>query len=93
MGAPPQSRIGKESARVDWAGKGWCALMQAMSPSNRKYPNPFLFVGVSLASYAAFYYLIQHRQATYPASQQARQRDSPLIPPIHPEDLPKNKTH
>lgn len=62
-----------------------------MSPNNRKYPNPFLFLAVSLASYPVFYYLILHRQATHPASQQPRQRDSPLIPPIHPEDLPKNK--
>ena len=64
----------------------------SMSPSNRKYPNPFLLLGVCLASYASFYYLLQQRQASYPASQQARQRDSPLIPPIHPEDLPKNKS-
>ena len=58
----------------------------------RKYPNPLLFVAVCATSYAAFYYLIQHRQATYPASQQPRQRDSPFIPPVHPEDLPKNRS-
>ncbi|PSR75124.1 hypothetical protein PHLCEN_2v9309 [Hermanssonia centrifuga] len=56
-----------------------------MSPK-RNYPNPFLFVGISLLSYGAFWLLLQHRQATYPASKQPRQADSPLIPPIHRDD-------
>lgn len=63
-----------------------------MSANNRKYPNPFVLAGVCVASYVAFYYLLQHRQTTYPASRQPRQRDDPLIPPVHPEDLPKNRT-
>ncbi|KAH9914693.1 uncharacterized protein B0H18DRAFT_886695 [Fomitopsis serialis] len=48
-----------------------------------KAPNPFLFVGLSLASFGAFYFLARHRAATYPASQQPRQQDNPLVPPRH----------
>ncbi|KAI0075801.1 hypothetical protein K474DRAFT_1599185 [Panus rudis PR-1116 ss-1] len=60
-------------------------------PPNRKAPNPFLFVGISVLSFAAFYLTLQHRAATYPASKQPRQRDSPFIPPVHKEEDPEKK--
>lgn len=64
----------------------------AMSPRPKanKYILPVSFVGISLLSYGAFFLLLKHRQDTYPASTQPRHRDSPFIPPIHQEDLPKN---
>ncbi|KZT03434.1 uncharacterized protein LAESUDRAFT_659924, partial [Laetiporus sulphureus 93-53] len=52
-------------------------------PMPNKAPNPLYFVGISLASFGAFYYLVKYRAATYPASRQPRQHDSPLIPPRH----------
>ncbi len=65
----------------------------AMSPPRSKASKYFLpasFVGISLLSYGAFFLLLKHRQDTYPASTQPRHRDSPFIPPIHQEDLPKS---
>ncbi|OCH95226.1 hypothetical protein OBBRIDRAFT_721014 [Obba rivulosa] len=47
-----------------------------------KAPNPLFFVGLSVASFGAFYWLVNYRAKTYPASQQPRQRDDPLIPPV-----------
>lgn len=91
MAEEKQESWTRAARRAPRTHEGDGLVVMLMSPNNRKYPNPLLFVGVSLASYAAFYYLVLHRQATYPASQQARHRDSPLIPPIHPEDLPKQK--
>lgn len=54
-----------------------------------KAPNPFLFVGLSLASFGAFYLLARHRATTYPASAQPRQHDNPLVPPRHHGDNDK----
>ncbi|CCM06078.1 uncharacterized protein FIBRA_08325 [Fibroporia radiculosa] len=38
-----------------------------------KAPNPLYFLGLSLASFGAFYWLAKRREATYPASKQPRQ--------------------
>lgn len=51
--------------------------------SARKGPNPFLFLGLSVASFGVFYYIIKRRETVYPASKQPRQHDNPLIPPRH----------
>lgn len=42
-------------------------------------PNPFWFVGLSFAAFASFYFLANYRAQTYPASQQPRQQDNPLV--------------
>ncbi|KAG2079173.1 hypothetical protein BDR04DRAFT_997831 [Suillus decipiens] len=52
-------------------------------PSTRKGPNPFLFLGLSLASFGIFYYIVKRRETAYPASKQPRQHDNPLVPPRH----------
>ncbi|KAI0693891.1 hypothetical protein BC835DRAFT_1275384 [Cytidiella melzeri] len=57
-------------------------------PRTNKYLIPASFVGISLLSYGVFFLLLKHRQNTYPASAQPRQRDSPFIPSVHPEELP-----
>ncbi|KAI0736504.1 hypothetical protein C8Q72DRAFT_767859 [Fomitopsis betulina] len=54
-----------------------------------KAPNPLLFVGLSLASFGAFYLLVHHRSRTYPASAQPRQHDNPLVPPRHHDKASK----
>ena len=63
-----------------------------MPPPRRSYPNPFLFVAISAASYAVFYAILQYRNTAYPASQQPRQYESPRIPPRHlnRDDNPKD---
>ena len=60
-------------------------------PGKRNYPNPFLFIAISVASYGVFWGILQYRQATNPASKQPRQYDSPLVPPRHlnRDDSPK----
>ncbi|KAI0340150.1 hypothetical protein BDW22DRAFT_1334971 [Trametopsis cervina] len=64
-----------------------------MAPRARtnKFIIPASFLGISLLSYGAFFVLLKHRQETYPASHQPRQRDSPFIPPVHTEELPKSQ--
>lgn len=54
-----------------------------MSPPKRNYPNPFLFIAISAASYAVFWAILEHRKVTYPASKQPRQFENPLVPPRH----------
>jgi len=50
-----------------------------------KAPNPWLFVALSVSSFATFYILVKHRAKTSPASLQPRQLDHPLIPPHRKE--------
>ncbi|KAI0653219.1 hypothetical protein C8Q70DRAFT_928363 [Cubamyces menziesii] len=54
-----------------------------MPPPQKKHPNPFLFLGITALSFAAFYATLKYRAATYPASAQPRQHDNPLVPPRH----------
>ncbi|TFK42838.1 hypothetical protein BDQ12DRAFT_676873 [Crucibulum laeve] len=54
--------------------------------SSRKAPNPWLFVALSVSSFAIFYSVIKRREQTNPASLQPRQADHPLVPPRHKED-------
>ncbi|TFK72576.1 hypothetical protein BDN72DRAFT_316924 [Pluteus cervinus] len=51
----------------------------------QKGPNPWLFVVVSLTSFAAFYSVVKRRETSSPASLQPRQQDHPLVPPRHKE--------
>ncbi|KAH7921486.1 hypothetical protein BV22DRAFT_728207 [Leucogyrophana mollusca] len=53
------------------------------STSTRRGPNPFLFLGLSVASFGVFFYILKRREATHPASKQPRQLDNPLVPPRH----------
>ena len=71
---PPHTRGRRTRARLD----------ELCMPN--KAPNPLLFVGLSLASFGAFYLLARHRATTYPASAQPRQHDNPLVPPRHHGD-------
>ncbi|ETW85580.1 hypothetical protein HETIRDRAFT_414588 [Heterobasidion irregulare TC 32-1] len=54
-----------------------------------KGPNPALFAGVALLSFGAFYFLVNHRAVTAPASARPRPNDHPLVPPIHSEEADK----
>ena len=62
-----------------------------MPAPKRNYPNPFLFLTISVASYGVFWVILQHRQTSYPASKQPRQSENPLVPPRHinRDDNPK----
>jgi hypothetical protein len=55
--------------------------------TSRKAPNPWIFLVLSLSSFAAFALVVKHRENTNPASKQPRQADHPLIPPRHKEGL------
>jgi hypothetical protein len=46
-----------------------------------KPPNPFVLLSITCASFAAFYLVLKHREASHPASIQPRQHDHPLTPP------------
>ncbi|KAF5346172.1 hypothetical protein D9758_009920 [Tetrapyrgos nigripes] len=52
-----------------------------------KPPNPFLLVGLSAASFFAFYLVLKRREQTNPASKLPRQQDHPLVPPVQQDDL------
>jgi hypothetical protein len=54
--------------------------------SQRRPPNPALFIAVALASFAAYYTLVHHRAATAPASSRPRLNDHPLVWPVHSPD-------
>ncbi|KAL1947490.1 hypothetical protein VTO73DRAFT_13214 [Trametes versicolor] len=55
----------------------------SMAAPHNKFPNPFIFLGISALSFAAFYATLKYRSITYPASAQPRQHDNPLVPPRH----------
>ncbi|KAI0670711.1 hypothetical protein C8Q78DRAFT_1037521 [Trametes maxima] len=59
------------------------SLSFSMPPPQNKFPNPLLFLGISLLSFGAFYATLKYRATTYPASAQPRQHDNPLVPPRH----------
>ncbi|KAF8124013.1 hypothetical protein EV363DRAFT_724944 [Boletus edulis] len=52
-----------------------------MLSSTRRGPNPFLLLGLILASGGTFYFVVKRREATHPASKQPLQRAHPLVPP------------
>lgn len=73
-----------EAERVETLNVDGIGGLPSMPP--RQGPNPWLLLGLSVASFAAFYVTVKHREQTYPASQQPRQADHPLVPPRHKQD-------
>lgn len=57
----------------------------SMSSPVRKGPNPFLLVGLTVLSAASFFVVVKYRENRYPASEQRRQADHPLVPPRRKE--------
>lgn len=51
----------------------------------RKGPNPWLLVGLTVSSFAAFFFIVKQRENSNPASFRPRQADHPLIPPRRKE--------
>ncbi|KAJ7582470.1 hypothetical protein C8J56DRAFT_792423 [Mycena floridula] len=47
-----------------------------------KPPNPWIFVALTASSFVAFYFIVNHREKTNPASRNPRQLDHPLTPPV-----------
>lgn len=60
-----------------------------MSTNRNKAPNPLAFALITAASFATFYFVVQHREKTYPASSQPRHADHPLVPPIRKKENEK----
>ncbi|KAI9566548.1 hypothetical protein HD554DRAFT_2025314 [Boletus coccyginus] len=52
-----------------------------LSSTVRKSPNPFLFLGLIVASGGTFYLIVRHRETAHPASKQPLQHAHPLVPP------------
>lgn len=73
---------GAEGEDVGWVFKVSVHVQLASMPP-RTGPNPWLLLGLSLASFATFYSVVKSREETAPASQRPRQADHPLVPPRH----------
>ncbi|KAF9026954.1 hypothetical protein BDZ89DRAFT_952578 [Hymenopellis radicata] len=54
--------------------------------NHNKAPNPWIFAGLSVASFATFWFILKRRETTYPASSQPRHADHPLVSPIRKPD-------